>query len=70
MEGLQAYANKQILHQKELAATFRELWKTPLADIDSISSADNVNDTTTGMNNVDADDSDDDSDDDGESRDN
>lgn len=34
MEGLQSYANKQILLQQSLIDKFRTLWKIPLHDID------------------------------------
>lgn len=70
MEGLQSYANKQILHQKELAATFRELWRTPLAEIDSIPRSADEDNTQTTNNSPDGNDNDevdsDESDDEGE----
>lgn len=39
MEGLQSYANKQILLQQSLAQNFRVLWKIPLRDIDRVDAA-------------------------------
>lgn len=58
MEGLQSYANKQILLQQSLLASYRLLWKIPLREIEK-----SVDSDTSTEHGIDIDDLSDDSDD-------
>lgn len=64
MEGLQSYGNKQILLQQSLLASFRQLWKIPLREIENNVNTDTSAEYGIGHDNIDGDYTDDDETDD------